>query len=39
MEMAGGWKVDAFIAMGVLENYVLTSLEEFFTRHFGGNKG
>jgi NmrA-like family len=36
METARGLKADAFMAMGVPEDYTLTSLEEFFKGYFGG---
>jgi hypothetical protein len=35
METARGLKADAFMAMGVPEDYTLTSLEEFFQKYFG----
>jgi NmrA-like family len=36
MRTARGLKADAFMAMGVSEDYTLTSLEKFFQRHCGG---
>jgi hypothetical protein len=36
-ETARALKADAFMAMGVSEDYKLTGLEEFFGMHFAGN--